>query len=269
MSVRGPLVAVLLACPAVAGAWEQAMTREEPHRPLHLADTNCVMYTVHEACSADVPYDACRAAVDTGMAVWSAVPCSYVTFVPLRPASCCRPGFQQHGPNVNCVMWREDEWPPEYPPTAIAITTLTYTLDDGAILDGDIEMNGADLEFATDCSPGRVDIWNTITHEAGHLLGLDHTDVPYCTMRPGSWAGDCNLRDLCEDDIEGVCTLYPAADDPDVCLEPIGGVNYDCTPPPEDCGCRAPGAGPVRGGLGVSAAVGLLAALLRRRRPRP
>ena len=72
------------------------------------------------------------------------------------------------------------------------------------------------------------------------------------------------LRSLEADDLEGIRTIYPTADDPGVCRGPAGGGNLDCSLPAA-CGCRVPGTG--RGGPGwlVPAAV-VAAVVLRRRR---
>jgi hypothetical protein len=236
------LLALLAAAPA--RAWTQAVTRETPQQPLHIGDSNCVPMTLHADGSADLPFADLQAAVAAGLAVWNDVPGAYIAFTTTTPASCCRAEFLQQGANANCIRWLEDDWPAEYPPAGIALTTITYAVDDGRILDADIEFNGADFSFGTDCAAGLVDVWNTTAHEAGHVVGLDHSSVPGATMRPRSYPGDCDLRDLTADDIEGLSTIYPPAADPGTCREPRGGLNLDCSPPPEDCGCRAPGARP-------------------------
>jgi len=252
---------------APARAWVQATTREEPHRPLHVAGSNCLPMTLYAAGSDDVPFDDLRAAVEAGFGVWNDVPGAYIEFELTPVAACCRAEFLQQGANANCVRWREDEWPAEYPPNGIALTTLTYAVEDGAILDADIEYNGVDFTFGTDCASGRVDIWNATAHEAGHALGLDHSTAIGATMRPRSYPGDCDLRDLTADDAEGLAAIYPAAADPGTCLEPRGGLNLDCSPPPSaDCDCRAPGARPVPDGPAIALVTALAAARIRRRR---
>ena len=54
--------------------------------------------------------------------------------------------------------------------------------DAGRILDADVEMNNFNFAFTVDgtapaTAAGRpvADVQNTLTHELGHLLGLDHT----------------------------------------------------------------------------------------------
>lgn len=245
MSRTATLAALLALLPAAtADAWNQAMTRETPPQPLHIADSNCVPMTLHSAGSRDVPFDDLQTALRAGFAVWNDVADAYITFTDTATANCCRAEFLQQGANANCVRWLEDDWPADYPPAGIALTTLTYVVDDGTILDADIEFNGVDFTFGTSCAAGLIDIWNTTAHEAGHVVGLDHSSTLGATMRPRSYPGDCDLRDLTADDIEGLRALYPTADDPGICREPRGGLNLDCSPPPDDCGCRAPGARP-------------------------
>lgn len=256
---------LFLLLPLHAFAWVQAYTREAPGRPLHVVGSDCTQYTLQESCSQDVGFAQCQAAVDAGVQVWNSTGCSYFHFVPTATANCCRAGFQRQGKNANCISWLENAWPDSYPRTAIALTTITYNVADGAILDADIEVNGADFSFGTTCADGLYDIQNTLAHEAGHMLGLDHSPVAGATMKPNTGPGDCTLRDLTADDIDGVCTIYPLSGNPGVCKEPLGGVNLDCSPPPDDCGCRAPGHSP-SGSAASLAVLALLLLRLRRRR---
>ncbi len=121
----------------------------------------------------------------------------------------------------------------------LALTTATFVVSTGEILDADMELNGwngnlpSPTGFYFTCAPPgsgicaqsyggsnciEFDVGNTVTHEAGHMLGLDHVCVtqgnPAChpedTMAPTATAGDTNKRTLAADDIEGVCTIYPA-----------------------------------------------------------
>lgn len=258
--------AVVLVAPAGARAWTQAVAREAPHHPLHIHDSNCIPYTLHAVDSPDLPLDRIRAAVIAAFDTWTAVDCSYLAFVPTEEARCCRTAFLPDGPNANCLHWIDDEWPAEYPPAAVALTTITYRLDNGAILDTDVAFNAADFVFADDCRSGASDLRNTLTHEAGHMLGLDHSAVAGATMRPRTFPGDCTLRDLAPDDVEGLCALYPTAAAPPDCAGPWHGLDLDCTPPPEDCGCRTPGLAGAAGSGGLPVVLLLAVGAVRRRR---
>ncbi|MBK7778308.1 MAG: hypothetical protein IPI43_30075 [Sandaracinaceae bacterium] len=128
------------------------------------------------------------------------------------------------GPFENVVTFVASGW--DYDRAIIALTTTTFD-DRGQIKDADIELNDQHFEFFVDgkaCAPavGRMDLRNTLTHEVGHVLGLDHppiglrTKTPPCTparrpARPSS--------SLADDDMAGLCAIYP-----------IGAANQPCFP---------------------------------------
>jgi uncharacterized protein (TIGR03382 family) len=178
----------------------------------------------------------------------------------------------------------------DYDASALAVTTDTANTRTGQILDADVEVNLVDYQWADLVADPELssdmDLQNALTHELGHLIGLDHTcydplssttgirpddnngqqipdcvtaspDVQATTMFPSAMPGDTQKRTLAPDDMNAVCTIYPVDDPPP---PPGTGVNGGCE------GCAAAG-GP--GGSGTAATLGLLAAVLvARRRPR-
>ena len=89
----------------------------------------------------------------------------------------------------------------------IGVTLSLYRGNE--LVDGDILYNGIDHDWTTRMTrAGQVDAQSIITHEVGHQLGLGHTNVNGATMYP-SYGGGEGPRTLSQDDIEGVCTLYP------------------------------------------------------------
>jgi hypothetical protein len=137
----------------------------------------------------------------------------------------------------NNLVFRRDSW--AYDPQALAITTVFARQSDGVIVDGDLELNAVTFvwgDLAAGASGARTwDLQNTLTHELGHLLGLDHNcrfpgdvrallddrgaPVPECasappeiresTMYPAVLPGDLERRTLAADDIAAVCGIYP------------------------------------------------------------
>jgi len=160
----------------------------------------------------------------------------------------------------------------------IATTTTTSNRYTGQIADSDIEINdspapdGAKLVFtALDGPPCtdpnqtgcvRMDVQNTVTHEAGHSIGLDHTTDSTATMWATAPEGETSKRQLHADDIQAVCDIYPKGAQTVTCLSdpitltPTGTSNGGC-----GCGQNQTGPGAV---LAALAAV-----LLSRRRPKP
>jgi hypothetical protein len=142
--------------------------------------------------------------------------------------------------NQNNLVFRKSGW--DYEPSALAITTVFAQQANGVILDADVELNAVtggrfkwgDLVAGVGAE-GAEDLQNTLTHEFGHLLGLDHNcfltgntrrgidnngnAVPECerssaevqdaTMFAAVSRGDILRRTLASDDIAGVCAVYP------------------------------------------------------------
>jgi MYXO-CTERM domain-containing protein len=179
-----------------------------------------------------------------------------------------------------------------YDSAALALTTVSARMSSGQITDADVEVNGfnfmwGDLVANPPTGASQVhDLQNALTHEMGHLIGLDHTcfpptstmahpvdengaPIPDCnvasievketTMFPSADSGDVDKRTLAPDDQRGVCETYPAASDPNMCvpvmLDDGGGCNCGA-------GRRSTAAMP------VAAALAIAGLIWRRRRRR-
>ncbi len=166
----------------------------------------------------------------------------YTNVIKFRDASWCRP--KTASDPARC-----------YSDAAAGITTAVYVDDakserDGAIVDADIEINGKNFSISnggvTLGTPScKADLLNTLTHELGHLIGLEHPcraggdpervddlgrPVPSCsvtsepkiveaTMFNFQDCGETKKASLESDDIAFVCKAYPVANDPGTCAE--------------------------------------------------
>ncbi len=138
--------------------------------------------------------------------VWNDVDCSF--FEMAYDGTTTEEAHFDEQDNTNVVTWTDDGWPHDQY-QAIALTTVTYSTNTGEIMGADIEVNTADYEFTNSDDNVVHDLRNTLTHEVGHFLGLDHSSNAEATMYATAREGETKKRDLHEADAAGVCHIYP------------------------------------------------------------
>jgi len=88
--------------------------------------------------------------------------------------------------------------------------TFITTNAEGRITDADIVLSrGVDFSTRLEAFAGAYDAESVLTHEIGHLLGLDHSGLVRATMAPFTDRGDVHQRSLETDDAIGAGILYP------------------------------------------------------------
>ncbi|WP_223634647.1 myxosortase-dependent metalloprotease, MXAN_2677/MXAN_2678 family [Corallococcus sp. EGB] len=168
-------------------------------------------------------------------------------------------GYDQEHPfdNYNVVTFRErncqDVAPPEdacwaeetcgnvyqcwaHGGATIGLTTSSFSFKDGSVVDSDIELNAAETDYgpsflfttvngppctgtpSTDCVA--TDVQNTMTHEIGHVIGLDHVFSAGSTMEATASQGETSKRVIDAGSAAGFCSTYPRGLPPTQCRIP-------------------------------------------------
>jgi hypothetical protein len=277
-------------------AYPEGFVRTGPTKAGHYIywESGCVFITVDDAGTKEIAGDAEFPVIDASIATWNndTASCSYLVVMDQG-----RKAMEVGNDRVNLIKFRDQSWcrpaigddPMRcYDQAAAGITTATYVDDgtssrDGAIVDADIELNGVDFAISINgvtlgSAACHSELQNTLTHELGHLHGLEHTcvtpsdpprvdnngnQVPSCVSSVGNPAiteptmynfqdcGETKKETLEPDDINGICTIYPTAKDPHTCSPAV----------PTGGGCCNTGSG----AAGPAALVGIVLVLTRRR----
>lgn len=92
-------------------------------------------------------------------------------------------------------------------------TRVFYEQATGTIIEADVVINPA-AQFSTDGTPGTYDLEATMTHEIGHVIGLEHSNEASAAMQPRQGTNGLyeqaalSPRTLSDDDRAGAHALY-------------------------------------------------------------
>jgi hypothetical protein len=305
--VKRVLVGALLLTAAASASHAFVRSRTEKGVGVHWPGS-CAFVTPDSAGSPDLPNDQFFATVQKSIANWQDAVggAAYLKLMYQAPAA-----LEAHLDGVNTVKFRTDRWchPNDaqqnnvcYSASAAGITTVFFVQDGtdnaGTILDADIELNDLNFTFAilpTTAMPrpgtALADLENTLTHELGHLQGLDHTckdsatpaqekdengntpvacdmvfllpiadqqKIKNATMYNFAQPNETSKRMPEADDTAGVADAYPPASSPNKC----GPTNLDDF---KTHGCSIGGRAP-RSLAAIAVLLSALVALVARRR---
>ncbi|MDD9936328.1 MAG: matrixin family metalloprotease [Myxococcales bacterium] len=202
----------------------------------------CISYTLVDRDADESDFEEVRDAADRSFSRWTAVECDDGP-LPIELAQtsdlglCTTAEYNQRSGNANTIYFVDNWLELGLPFDAFGLTMIWHSPEDGEIFDADMQLNETQGRFTVcddRCEPGTVDLENVITHEAGHFLGLGHSEVSDATMHSRASTGETSKRTLEADDIEGICHIYGDLDAPDCDVsdfQPDHGFSPECAGP--------------------------------------
>ncbi len=236
------VVAVLLVGAAVlsfaspASAFIRIARQETPTSPVvqaHWLDTDLPLKIVIDPTNSDQPSGTALTVILASSQAWEDINSSYFTESAHAFAG---------GPDLPPALANDGQNSVLFDPTGVNFPTagvIAFTRSfidgtDGRTLDSDLVFNDRDF-FSSVSTPNltpapagqtSVDLQAVITHEYGHMFGLDHTSIAGCTMVPFI-SNDISQRTLELDDRAGNSTIYPESASRPGGLSP-GAVDFGC-----------------------------------------
>lgn len=240
--------------------------------------SSCISYATNKLGTQDLDPADTRDVIKKTFQAWSDVPCAdggnaSMTFQEREPVSCKKSEYNKAGPNVNVVLFQDNDWKYRGIDGTLAKTSVTYNDQTGEIYDADIEVNTANNTVTITDDPRKVqyDLQAILTHEVGHFIGIAHSPLPDAVMYASYNPGSTTQRELTPDDVEAVCNIYPPNSGVPCETDPRGGFSGTCDDPEDTSICSTAGAfggGAPAGAVGLLLGTGVLAAARRSRQKR-
>ena len=239
--------------------------------------SGCVGFSVQDSGGSGLDAGTVELISDLAFDAWRRADCGGqspgLSIQNLGQVACGAVEYNKDAGNANIVFFSAD-WPHSEATHTYAITTTTFDPETGDLLSADIELNARDHDFTVNDADVQADLLSVLTHEAGHFLGLGHSEDSEATMFAFYDEGTTELRSLSPDDAAAICSAYPPSSSIDDTCNPLPkhGFSPECRDDQTEGSCSAARAGASpdpRLGVGHLLLAALAFATFRARSGRP
>lgn len=201
------LFALGFAVPAPAFAWqEMASCGGNNYTAWAPGNPNSIWQLSTSFASTDLSNSEVDSALNAAFNEWGVPGCSEWNAQQGTDVS----GNPEDGNDENHLVGFDSSFNPSFGSTTLAVT-LTWWWNDCEIGGSDMVINQEDHTWVVG-QPGswnEADLQSVIAHEAGHWIGLDHSNYSGSSLT-AYYSGALDERTLTCDDTDASCTLYPS-----------------------------------------------------------
>jgi hypothetical protein len=177
----------------------------------------CVSYSLQMNASVHVPLAVAERIAKGAFDAWSKSPAAWcvgngppsIQAVEYPPVVCDQVLDVSSEVN-NPIIFHDSDWPyASDTASALGYTTVSFAKTTGEIVGATIEINATQpIVYDVDGSvpDGSYDLESILLHEAGHFLGLAHSQEPTAVMYAFYHHPSTSLQ---LDDVAGICSIYP------------------------------------------------------------
>lgn len=292
-----PLLAVLAFSPDADAYCRTTTISPQPDAPFTCTNAGaplyhpsaCVTYRIVDKSGASPDAPSLEEKLDLSdtiaraFATWTSTndQCNGISLLELEPIKTAKIAeYVKGATNHNVIGFVDGPWPHGGGET-LSLATLTFDATTGAVFDADIEISSQvawSVSNDTKIPENGFDLHTAMLHEAGHFLGLSHTDKNDAVMFASYTPGTVN-RALSPDDKAAVCAAYPSKQTRQTGAGPIAATACNLAPaaapgtaacgdPDIKHGCAAAPSGPSGAGSTFVIVAAAAAALVVGRRRR-
>jgi hypothetical protein len=181
--------------------------------------SSCVRLNVNRRGTSQLVFEDAKAVILRAFNTWQTVTCPgggtpSMNFTVGEDAYTEDYEFKPSQPNINLIVFLDNSFPQTTTEHTLATTKVAFDPANGAIWHSSMIINSAGTTFSISKTPKQapgkqfIDVESVIVHEAGHFIGIAHSNDERSVMYKNNSNGEFK-RDLQADDILAVCNAYP------------------------------------------------------------